>query len=137
VPTEVARKRSVVDPEQEAADKEQEQIDAIVATLQLLLGGTDGMQKADLLHRAFPGLIVGSDLGALQKEFGTFLRAIQAAMDIADGSSGLGALAAKDLNAQLKRMINDLNGLADFFEIEIPDERKKRPPRPTYDWIKE
>jgi len=95
------------------------------------------MTKADLLHRAFPGLIVGSDLNDLQKAFGSMLRSIQNALDVADGSSGLGALAAKDLNIQLRAMVGALNNLADFFEIEIPDERKKafKPSPKPFDWI--
>ena len=95
-----------------------EQVKGIIGALQLLLGGKRGEDKAALIRHAFPGLIVSADFNEMRVKLFQHLTLIEAALGIVDGSSGLGALAAKDANHQIRAIRDSLFSLANFLEID-------------------
>jgi len=96
---------------------------AIIATLQLLLLDGDNELKASLIQAAFPGLIVGADYDELRDKLWLATDTLDECLSIADGSSGLGALAAKNLNNQLSAAKRRIETLGDFLNIN----RKPQP----------
>lgn len=90
--------------------KANDELEGIVGALILLLSDISEADQVHALRKALPELMIGPD-----KPMGPVLRNIiatsVAALDICDGSSGIGALGAKTLNAHLRAIRNEAKRL--------------------------
>lgn len=77
--------------------------EAVVATLQLLLGDVSDDDKRALFYKAFPDsfILVKGDAKRMAEQFASAGALLRNALGIADGSSPLGILAVTNLRNEL------------------------------------
>ena len=78
--------------------------EALVATLQLLLGDSTDERKRVLFYKAFPNsfVMLKGDVAVVTTSLRDAYRAAKAIEDMADGSSPLGILAVHQVNTAAK-----------------------------------
>lgn len=78
--------------------------EALVAALQLLLGDVPDDQKRAVFYKAFPDsfIMLRVDGTKMRDQLRLMRDNVEAALNIVDGSSGLGPAAAKNANVYLR-----------------------------------
>lgn len=78
--------------------------EALAAALQLLLGDVPDDQKRAVFYKAFPDsfIMLRVEGGKMRDQLRLMRDNVEAALNIVDGSSGLGPAAAKNANVYLK-----------------------------------
>lgn len=82
------------------------------AAVILLLSELPADEQVAIIRAACPGIIAAVAEGNLKANLHQLVYRVEEALNIADGSSGLGALAAKNLNTELKFIRNHAKGIA-------------------------
>jgi hypothetical protein len=89
----------------------------LVSALHLLMGDLDTDSRAFILNEAFPELILlakGVDAERVRWRINSTSFAVKTALDLADGTSGLGAIGARRVNSELRsaeRHIDELRNI--------------------------
>ena len=87
--------------------------EAVVATLQLLLGDVSGEDKRALFYKAFPDsfILVKGDAKRMDEQFRAAHAQIMNALAIADGGSPLGILAVTNLRIEIHAVRDNINAV--------------------------
>jgi hypothetical protein len=95
--------------------------EALVATLQLLLGDVPDEQKRSLFYKAFPDsfVMLKGDAGDVQSRLRAAQNRIEVVLSRADGSSGLGHLAVGQLRHEAEAARNHIRIIAGILGVSL------------------
>jgi hypothetical protein len=102
----------------DAEEEERSHQEAVTGALVLLLSDLPPDRVARALRVARPDMAVMSNAELVRSYYRNAVQSVHQALGLADGSSGLGALAAKNLNATVLIAAADLNRLGEVLGIK-------------------